>query len=144
MQVFKAYFGIIRKNLGQMSIYLGVFLGLSIMFANLGVGSVISEFAESKPPVAVFIEDDSVLAQGFKDYLAGETTIVPIKDNENALRDALFFREVVYIIRVPEGFGDRFVSGENRSSNAEWSRIRSMQRILTGWWTAISHLPKGI
>ncbi|MHB1454694.1 MAG: ABC transporter permease [Saccharofermentanales bacterium] len=111
MQVFKAYFGIIRKNLGQMSIYLGVFLGLSIMFANLGVGSVISEFAESKPPVAVFIEDDSVLAQGFKDYLTGETTIIPVKDDEDALRDALFYREVVYILRVPEGFGDQFVAG---------------------------------
>lgn len=112
MQVFKAYFKIIKKNMGQMMIYLGVFLGLSIMFANLGIGSVMSEFTESKSPIALFVEDDSVIAQGFKDYIAGETTIIPVRDEENELRDALFYREVVYIIRIPEGFGNDFVSGK--------------------------------
>jgi ABC-2 type transport system permease protein len=113
MQVFKAYFGIIRKNMGQMMIYLGIFLGLSVAFASLGVGNVVEEFAESRPRIALFDEDDSVLSRGFVAYLEGETELVAIPDEENALRDALFFRDVVFILRIPAGFAEDLSSGRS-------------------------------
>ncbi len=113
MQVFRAYFKIILKNLPQMMIYLVVFLSLSIMFASLGVGGTISGFEESRPRVALFLEDDSVLVRGFADYLAAGTTIVPVKDDVYAIRDALFYRDAVYMIRIPEGFTERLIAGED-------------------------------
>ena len=65
MQVFKAYFKIIKKNLPQMFIYLGIFAGMSVAFANLGVGKMTTEFVDSKPGIAVFSnDDDTVLMDG--------------------------------------------------------------------------------
>lgn len=105
MQVFKAYFKIIKKNLPQMFIYLGIFAGMSIAFANLGVGKMATEFVDSKPSIAVFSEDeDTVLMEGFYTYLGEVANIVPIEDTQDARQDALFFRKVSYIIEIPAGF----------------------------------------
>jgi ABC-2 type transport system permease protein len=104
MQVFKAYFKIIKKNLPQMFIYLGIFAGMSIAFANLGVGKMSTEFVDSKPGIAVFSDDDTVLVDGLHAYLGEVATIVPIEDTQDARQDALFFRKVSYIIEIPAGF----------------------------------------
>ena len=68
MQVFNAYFKIIKKNLPQMFIYLGIFAGLSIAFSQMGVGQTASEFVNSKPDIAVFSQnEDTVLMKDFKE-----------------------------------------------------------------------------
>ena len=61
MQVFKAYYYIILRNLPQMLIFLIIFLALSIAFANMGVGNITTEFEESKPAIALIVEDKSVV-----------------------------------------------------------------------------------
>lgn len=114
MQVFKLYFKIIKGNLRTLLIYLGVFVALSVMMSSFNVGGVESSFSGSKASIAIFNNDDgSAISEGLIEYLSHSSSIKNIKNDKNAARDALFFREVVYIIEIPKGFGEKFVRGEN-------------------------------
>lgn len=113
MQVFKALFKIILNNMGQMIIYIAVFISLTVALANTNAQTVNTSFSETKVDIA-FINNDgnSKLAEGLKNYLSRNSNIVNIPDNTQKLQDALFFRKVVYIVRVPEGFSKDLLEGK--------------------------------
>lgn len=114
MQVFKTYFKIIKKNLPSMSIYFFIFLFFSIALSNTGTTKSMEAFQSTKSNIAFINEDgDSLLASGLKDYLAENATIVNVKEDRQSLQDALFFRNVEYIVRVPKGFSQDFMNGNN-------------------------------
>jgi ABC-2 type transport system permease protein len=104
MQVFKAYFKIIKKNIPQMMIYFGIFMALSIMFLSAGVGSESTVFEASKPNIAILDRDDTELTENLTRFLNLHSNRVILDDHENAIRDALFFRRVTYILVIEEGF----------------------------------------
>ena len=113
MQVYKAFFKIIYKNLSQIIIYLVVFISLAVALANTNTKAVNTNFAETKVNI-VFInhDDNSILVEGLKNYLGKNANIVNIPDDTKKLQDALFFREIEYIVKVPKGFTDGLVRGE--------------------------------
>lgn len=114
MQVFKTYFKIIKSNLMQMLIYIVIFVGLAVLFSMMVQPQKSVSFTPQKPLVAVVNHDEnSELVRGFTDYLEKNADIVPLKDDPSTLKDALFFREVVYIMTIPEGFTQSFMRGEN-------------------------------
>lgn len=114
MQVFKAYFKVIKKNLGSMMIYLIVFFALTVIFSLVYKDRSPDGFVVSKSDIALITEEqDSVLVNGLKTYLAQHANIIDIGKDEQSLQDALFFREVVYIVKVPGGFTESFLSGKN-------------------------------
>ena len=113
MQVYKAFFKIIFKNLNQLMIYVVVFVSLSAALAKTYTNPVNTNFEEVKVNI-VFINHDknSKLIEGLKDYLNKNTNMVDIPDDTQKLQDALFFREIEYIIKVPEGFTEKMLRGE--------------------------------
>jgi ABC-2 type transport system permease protein len=111
MQVFKAYFKIIKKNMPQMYIFLGIFAALSVAFSSVGVGKATVEFTNSKPDIAVFSQDaDTPLMKGFIAYLESNASLVSIANTDNGKQDALFFRKVVYILQIPAGYTDSLLN----------------------------------
>lgn len=113
MQVYKAFFKIIYKNLSQIIIYIVVFISLAVALANTSTKAVNTNFSETKVNI-VFINHDnnSRLVEGLKNYLGKNTNIVNISDDTKRLQDALFFREVEYIVKVPKGFTNGLLRGE--------------------------------
>ncbi len=114
MQVFKAYFKVMRGSAISLAISLSVFMGLAVLFSFIAPKTAISSFEPTKIPVAVINRDgDAELAQGLVDYLAGTGRLVSYPDDEERLQDALFYRKVDYIAIIPSGFSDAFMSGED-------------------------------
>lgn len=113
MPVFKLCMKIIKKNLPSMLIYIGVFLGILILFATNATKKPITGFATEKCKVAFIAEESSPLIDGFKKELSKSAEFVNIEDNTEKLQDALYFRNVEYIIRIPKGFTDGFMKGQN-------------------------------
>ncbi|MDQ2087780.1 ABC transporter permease [Herbivorax sp. ANBcel31] len=113
MPVFKLSTKIIRKNLAGMMIYLVIFIGMTLLFANLTQQEAPDDFTQSKVNLAFIAEEESILIEGFKENLSQYANFVDIQDNREALQDALFFREVSYILRIPEGFTQSFMNGES-------------------------------
>lgn len=115
MQVFKLCMQILKKNLPIMLVYVFVFVLVSlIMAANMSKElEMITAFNPSKTNIAFISEETSPLIDGFKEELGHIANFVELPDETDALQDALFFRKVSYILRVPKGFTESFMKGEN-------------------------------
>lgn len=113
MQVYKAFFKVIYKNLSQIMIYVVVFILLAVLLSKTYTNPVSANFTETKVNI-VFInhDEDSKLVEGLKNYLTKNTNLVDIPDDTKKLQDALFFRQVEYIVKVPKGFTEGLLSGK--------------------------------
>ncbi len=108
MQVFKAYFKILKTQLFSVLIYAGLFLILAVSFIS-NITKNTDHFETKKIPIMVINKDgESNLINGFLNYLEDYVTFVEPKKAETGIRDALYNREVSYILTIPAGFSDSF------------------------------------
>jgi len=116
MQVFKLCMNIIRKNLPIMLIYVVIFLFVSLIISSSATDDTQQKeasFTPQKINIAFISEENSILIDGFRAELEKIANFIPVDDERQALQDALFFRSVSYILRVPAGFTEKFMRGEN-------------------------------
>ena len=119
MQVYKAYFKIIKKNIGQLSIYLIIFLLFAIIFGKVSSSPKDTDFESTKVNISIINKDEnSKLISGLRDYLKENANIVDVGTSKEDLQDALFFREAEYIITIPKGFTKEILKG-NKDINIE-------------------------
>lgn len=112
MPVFKAYFRVFLKVLPSLFIYVGIFIAISVIATTVSQDTFSGDFEQTDVSIAVIDrEGGSPLVEGMKAYLGKTNTFVEIEDDPEALQDALFFRKVEYILIVPEGYTDSFLSG---------------------------------
>lgn len=112
MPVFKLCIKIIRKNLPVMLIYIVIFLAISILISAVNTNAPASgSFSQTKTNVAFFSGEDTPLVRGLKKELAKTCDFVALPDETEKLQDALYFRSVDYILRVPKGFTEDFLRG---------------------------------
>lgn len=114
MQVFKTYFRIVRRLLPQLMIYVCVFMGLSVLFSFMGAENAETSFTPTSMKVAVIQRDaPSLLVEGLKSSLSTRHTLVDLPDDLQTLQDALYYRDVHYIVIVPDGYANAFAAGED-------------------------------
>lgn len=115
MQVFKAYFKILKTQIVSIMIYAGLFLMLTILFTS-NINENTEQFETKRVPIMVINEDgENSLINGFLNYIGDYVTFVEPKKDDAAIRDALYIREVSYILTIPAGFTDSFYN--SRESN---------------------------
>jgi ABC-2 type transport system permease protein len=113
MQVYKAFFKVINKNFHQLMIYVVIFLFFAVAFTRTYTNPVNANFTETKINIAFINHDtDSKLVEGLKRYLSKNANIIDISDDTQRLQDALFFRKVEYIVKVPRGFTEGLIEGK--------------------------------
>lgn len=115
MQVFKVSLKILKHNIPSILIYIIIFLSLSLLFAS-GTNDQEKDFTSFEPVknnIAVFVEEDSPLIEGFLNHLKETSNIVEVEDHKDTIADALYFRVVTYVLRVPEGFTQSFMNNGN-------------------------------
>ena len=113
MQVFKVYFKIIKANMAQMSIYLIVFLAISVLYSTFATTNNEEIFSQTKTNVAfINLDENTALLEGFKEYLSNNVNFIEVENNEEKLQDALFFRDVEYIVTIPKDFTSNFLQGK--------------------------------
>lgn len=95
-----------------MWIYISIFLIILIVYASSSTSNPQTELSSVKTKIALISEESSPLIDGLKQELAKSAEFVNIPDNTEKLQDALYFREVEYIIRIPKGFTQGFMRGE--------------------------------
>ncbi|MCI1956046.1 MAG: ABC transporter permease [Oscillospiraceae bacterium] len=113
MQVFKLCIKVLEKNKTAMLIYIFIFLVISVMISRLSVSKPQTGYADVKTDIAFLSEENTPLVNGLKQELSKSANFVTVADQTEALQDALYFRDVTYIVRIPKGFTERFLKGEN-------------------------------
>lgn len=99
-----------------MLVYLIVFLVISLIMSSFLAKEQLQQdrlFTQAKSNIAFISKENTPLVDGFKQELGRVANFIELPDETEALQDALYFRSVTYILRVPEGFTDSFMQGEN-------------------------------
>ena len=118
MPIFKCFFKIVWKNKTGILIYMAVFAGLSFMisatYAKQGP-QLILDMANNGTSVqmAVIDSDNSGFSKALTDHLDIRHDLIELANEPEILQDALFYREVEYILFIPSGAEAKLISGES-------------------------------
>ncbi|MCI7083081.1 MAG: ABC transporter permease [Tenericutes bacterium] len=112
MTVFNTFWKIIKKYKGTIILYtvmLIVFGGLNTTTNDTGI-----EFSSSKPDILIVNNDKyEGITKNLVDYLTDNSNMIDIKDDESARDDALFYRDISYIIYIPKNYRIDTLNGKN-------------------------------
>lgn len=116
MQVFKAYFKVVRSSVGVLALNFTIFLGLSVAFSFAAPSGTTLSFEPAKIPAAVINRDGiTQITASLTDYLVRFASLKSFPDDEEALQDALFYREIEYVLIIPSGFSQGFMAEDGPS-----------------------------
>lgn len=106
MTVFRCFLKMAQRNSKMMILYFSIFLtiSVSIQFATGGKG--MDGFEEESLDLAVIDRNGSVLARELTQYLGRHHHLVELSDDEDAIQEALFYRNVYYVVIIPAEFGE--------------------------------------
>lgn len=114
MTVFKNYLKVAKTYTLMIIGYTAIFLGLAIFAGSFN--STSTDYQSMDVKVAIINRDeDTNLINGFKEYIKDHGEVVELVDNQEELRDALFYRTVDYIMIIPDNYTDDFIDGKDVS-----------------------------
>ena len=112
MTVFKTFLKVLNKAKAPIIMYT-VFLIFFSAF-NMQTADTATNFTATKPDVLIINNDEEKgLTKNLVNYIKRNSNIIDIKNNENAIRDALFYRDLNYIIYIPKDFRKDFLAKKN-------------------------------
>lgn len=110
MTVFKTFLKIVNKYKFTILLYtvmLIIFSGF-----NMQTSENSTNFVATKPDVLIVNNDkEQALTKNLVGYIEKNSNIMDIEENEEARNDALFYRDVNYIIYIPENYSEDFLNG---------------------------------
>ena len=112
MQLFKAFFKIVKQNIVASCIYFAVFMALTFMLGNSSQENIDSNFQSRSLDLCIVDEDNSEASRIITDYLASIHNIQETPSDSNQLQDYLYYREVSYILTIPQGFEEKLLAGD--------------------------------
>ena len=112
MTVFKTFFRIVNKLKPTIILY----TALLIIFGavNMKTSDNNINFVNSKPDVLIINQDvNKGITKNLIDYMKKNSNIVKVENNEEKINDALFYREVSYVIYIPKDYRKNVLLGKN-------------------------------
>lgn len=115
MTVFKTILKILNKLKGMIILYTAILVAITAL--NQTSGNNMTNFEDSKPSVLIVNKDsEDNIAKGFEDYISKHSEIKDIETkDEEKINDAIFYRDVNYVIYIPKDFGKNLLDGKNPS-----------------------------
>lgn len=111
MTVFNTFWKVINKYKGTIILFtvmLVTFGGINTTSSNSTV-----DFTNSKPDIIIINNSgNNDLTKNLISYLEKNTNVKDVKNTEEARNDALFYREVNYIIYIPKDYQKDVLSGK--------------------------------
>ena len=111
MTVFKTFLKVAKANIMPVILFtvILVFFGaFSIQTSDTNMA-----FVASKPDILIINNDENKgITEDLIHYLENNCNIIDIKNNHEAIQDALFYREVNYIVYIPASFRENFLKGD--------------------------------
>ena len=112
MNTFKAFLKILSKNRFLVIMYIAILVILNISIMSSKEAN--NDFVSIKPDIYISNEDEEKgVTKDLIRYLNDNCNVVKLKDNDNAISDALFYRDVNYIIYIPKNYNNDFLAGNN-------------------------------
>lgn len=115
MTVFSTILKILNKLKGMLILYTVMLVAITTI--NQTSGNKVANFEESKPDMLIVNNDSkNVITDGFVDYIKKHANIKDIDtSNQDKINDAIFYRDVNFVIYIPENFGKDLKEGKEPS-----------------------------
>ncbi len=112
MTVFKAFWHVLNKYKATIILYtvlLIIFGGMNMATNDNGIN-----FTNSKPDVLIINQDEGTpLSDNLVKYFNRVSTLKDIKEYKDNIDDAIFYRDVNYIIYIPISYQEDLLNGKN-------------------------------
>lgn len=118
MIVFKTFLKVLAKYKFMVIMYTVILVAFAGFQLKTSDNS--TNFVASKPDVLIVNQDeDTEITENFIRYIKNNCTIKDIENNGEAIDDALFYRDVNYVIYIPQNYGRDFMDGKNPQINVK-------------------------
>lgn len=130
MTVFKTFWKIVNKYKGTIILY--TVMLISFGGINLVSNDTTTTFTSTLPNIAIVNNDQkSVLTNNLISYLSENSRVVDIENDEEKINDALFYRDVSYVVYIPKNYTNDVLKGMNptidiKSTNDYTSSLEEM------------------
>lgn len=112
MTVFKTFMSILNKNKFIVIMYTVILLVFGGF--NMKTSENNMSFVADKPDIMIVNEDEEVgITKDLIKYISDNSNIVELENDEDVINDALFYREVNYVIYIPKNYHNDFLNGKN-------------------------------
>lgn len=112
MTVFKGYMKVIRQSKWLILMYVAIFFACTLLMQS-AAGKTEKSFQAESLKIGITDEDGGKLALALRTYLDNFHEVIPLENDISAMQEKLFYRDVEYIVRIPENFYRKcIVSGE--------------------------------
>lgn len=113
MQVFKTFFKIAKKHVGQLLIYLIVFFVISIMVSSNANDNSKKNFTASSINISIIDKDGSTASKSLSNYLGKKHHIIDLKtEDKDILQDNLYQQKIDYVLFIEKDFEKKLLSGD--------------------------------
>ncbi len=110
MTVFKAFLKVLNKNKSPIILYTVILICFGAF--NFQTNDKSISFVADKPDVYIVNNDEEEgITENLVNYLKDNSNIVEL--DEEKLDDALFYRDVNYIVYIPKNYRNDFLNGKN-------------------------------
>lgn len=112
MIVFKTYLRVVKKCLVPIIIYTSILILFSSI--NTNNNDTTMSFTAEKPDILIINQDqNSNISNNLVNYITENSNIIDIDNSEEKINDAIFYRDVNYVIYIPENYGINFLENKN-------------------------------
>lgn len=112
MTVFKTFLRILNKcklPIIMYTVFLIFFSGFNMQTSENNIN-----FVAEKPDILIINNDEEIgITKNLVDYIKDNSNIIDIERDEEKINDALFYRDVNYVIYIPENYRQDFLNGNN-------------------------------
>jgi len=95
-----------------MIVYMVIYLALTFVLSSNGQKNDTSDFSKVCMEIGVENQDNGKLGEALVAYLEKENEIKDIPKEREDLLDAMYYRDIQYVLIIPEDFTEKFLAGE--------------------------------
>lgn len=144
MTVFKAFLNVLKSNIVLVVIY--TIILISFAGFNMKTENKQFDFNATKPDIFVVNDDESDLSDSLFKYLENNSNIIELENDDEAIDDAIFYRDINYFIHIPENFEEDFLNGKNPKIEVKSTKDynASLAEMMLNRYLKIAESYKGV
>ena len=103
MIVFNAFFKVVKKYIGVIILYTVMLISFGSI--NYATNNEDMTFSNRLPDILIINNDEEIgLTKNLINYLKENANVLDIENDEEKINDAIFYREVNYVIYIPKNY----------------------------------------
>lgn len=121
MTVFKTFISVVKKCIFPIILYTIILIFFSSL--NMSTNDSTTNFTASKPDIYIINNDqEEGITKSLIEFMTSNSNIIKLKNEKQVLSDALFYRDVNFIMEIPKNFNEEFLQGNLKEIKIETTK----------------------